>query len=277
MQKGNEKANREKVGLLCLCLGALFILAGLVFFVLVNWINIYAKKVTATIMNSIEVTTSDGREMKSLELMYAVGSNTVTSYYTYGGELEDGTGFIQVYYDARNPKIIVEAGWNFEPIFLALLGLIVFLLGLYYKGITDFGIVEMKKPDENAPEIAKKTYQAREKAENGLFMSAGALVFVAFGLYMALAKHNPWMWIFVGIGVLSIVYFSLETVPAILELRQLKMAKKFKGTVVERDEDRTEEKNAEDKKSEKKSEKKDKKSADKKEDKKTAENKDTKD
>ena len=237
----DEKKAREKIGLLCLFLGGLFILAGLVLFVLVNWINIYAKKVNATVMNSVEITTSDGRELKSLELMYNVGGSTVTTYHTFDGELEEGSGFLPVYYDARNPKLIVEAGWNFEPIFLALLGGIVFLVGLYYKGITDFGIVEMKKPDESAPDRVKKTYAAREKVENGMFMSFGALVFVAFGLYMALGKHNPWMWIFVGIGALALIYFSLEFVPALIELRQLKMAKKFKGTVVEKEEDKTKE------------------------------------
>jgi len=247
-ERRDEKKDRERVGMLCLFLGGLFILAGLVLFVLVNWINIYAKKVNATIMNSIEVTTSDGRQLKSLELMYNVGSNTVTTYYTYDGELEDGGGFLPVYYDARNPKIIVDGGWSFEPIFLALLGGIVFLLGLYYKGITDFGIVEMKKPDESAPERVKKTYEAREKVENGMFMSFGALVFVAFGLYMALAKHNPWMWIFVGIGAIALIYFSFEFVPAMLELRQLKMAKKFKGTVVEKEEEKEKNKSSDDKK-----------------------------
>ena len=40
------------------------------------------------------------------------------------------------------------------------------------------------------------------------------------------------MWIFVGVGVLVIFYFSLDMVPAIFELRQLKIAKKFRGKVV---------------------------------------------
>ena len=45
------------------------------------------------------------------------------------GKLEDGQGFIIVYYDARNPKMIIEAGWSFETLFLAILGAFVFMLG----------------------------------------------------------------------------------------------------------------------------------------------------
>ena len=93
----------------------------------------------------------------------------------------------------------------------------------------------MKKPDESAPERVKKTYETRQRIGNGLFPSIGGLVFIAFGVVMVVTKHNNWMWIFVGAGILIIFYFSLDMVPAIFELRQLKLAKKFKGQVVDTD------------------------------------------
>ena len=231
----DNKKNRELIGIVCIILGGLFILAGLVFFVVNNRNNLYGKKVSATVMSSVEVNTSDNKKMTLLNVMYRVGNENVTTTYNYPGELKEGEVFLELYYDARNPKRVIEAGWTFEALFLALLGAVIFMLGLYYKGVTDFGIVEMKKPDESAPERVKKTYETRQRIGNGLFPSIGGLVFIAFGVVMVLTRHNHWMWIFVGVGVLIVIYFSLDMVPAIFELRQLKLAKKFKGQVVDTD------------------------------------------
>ena len=186
-------------------------------------------------MSSVVINASDKKKTTLLNVMYRVGNENVNTTYNYPGVLKEGEVFIELYYDARNPKRVIEAGWTFEGLFLSLLGAVIFLLGLYYKGVTDFGIVEMKKPDENAPERVKKTYETRQRIGNGLFPSIGGLVFIAFGVVMVLTRHNHWMWIFVGAGVLIIFYFSLDMVPAIFELRQLKLAKKFKGQVVDTD------------------------------------------
>lgn len=237
----DNKKNRELVGIICIFLGTVFIIAGLVFFVMNNRNNLYAKKVTATVMSSVEADITDDKNpdkketVTLLNVMYRVGNENVTTTYNYPGKLKEGEVFLVLYYDARSPKRIIEGGWTFEALFLALLGLVVFLLGLYYKGITDFGIVEMKKPDDSAPERVKKTYEARQRIGNGLFPSLGGLVCIAFGVVMVITKHNHWMWIFVGVGILVIIYFSLDMVPAIFELRQLKIAKKFKGTVVNKE------------------------------------------
>ncbi len=229
----NENRKKEILGMACLILGGLFILVGLVFFVINNFNNLYGKKVQATILSSVSVTTSDGSPLTLMELMYPVGGKNITTTYNMNGKLEDGQGFIVIYYDARNPKMIIEAGWSFETLFLAILGAFVFMLGLYYKGITDFGIVEMDKPGEDAPERVKKTYETKERVVNGLFPSIGALIFIAFGLVMFFTKHNPWMWAFVGAGGLAFIYFSLDMVPAMIELHRLNVAKKFKGNIVD--------------------------------------------
>jgi hypothetical protein len=227
--------NRELLGKVCIFLGGIFVLAGLVFFIINNHINMYAKKVSATALSSVSITTSDGKERTMLELLYKVGDENITTTYDYDGVLQEGEVFLEVYYDVREPKRIIDAGWTFEPLFMALLGLIVLLLGLYYKGVTDFGIVEMKEPDKDAPERVKKTYVARQKVGNSIFPILGGIVFVAFGLVMVFTRGNNWMWIFVGVGGLVILYFATLLIPALIELRQLKIAKKFRGTVVDRD------------------------------------------
>ena len=230
-----DAKNRELIGKVCLFLGGLFLLAGLVFFVINNRVNMYAKKVSATVLSSVSLTTSDEKQRTMLEILYRVGDENITTTYDYEGVLKEGDVFLEVYYDVREPKKIIEAGWTFEPLFMALLGLIIFLLGLYYKGITDYGIVEMKEPDKDAPERVKKTYEARQRVGNSVFPLLGGFVFVAFGLVMVLTRGNHWMWIFVGIGGLVILYFLTLLIPALMELHQLKVAKKFRGTVVDRD------------------------------------------
>ena len=230
-----DAKNRELIGKICLFLGGLFLLAGLVFFVINNRVNMYAKKVSATVLSSVSLTTSDEKQRTMLEILYRVGDENITTTYDYEGVLKEGDVFLEVYYDVREPKKIIEAGWTFEPLFMALLGLIIFLLGLYYKGITDFGIVEMKEPDKDAPERVKKTYEARQRVGNSVFPLLGGFVFVAFGLVMVLTRGNHWMWIFVGIGGLVILYFLTLLIPALMELHRLKVAKKFRGTVVDRD------------------------------------------
>ena len=230
-----DAKNRELIGKICLFLGGLFLLAGLVFFVINNRVNMYAKKVSATVLSSVSLTTSDEKQRTMLEILYRVGDENITTTYDYEGVLKEGDVFLEVYYDVREPKKIIEAGWTFEPLFMALLGLIIFLLGLYYKGITDFGIVEMKEPDKDAPERVKKTYEARQRVGNSVFPLLGGFVFVAFGLVMVLTRGNHWMWIFVGIGGLVILYFLTLLIPALMELHRLKVAKKFRGTVIDRD------------------------------------------
>jgi hypothetical protein len=117
----DNKKNRELIGIICIILGGLFILAGLVFFVVNNRNNLYGKKVSATVMSSVEVNTSDNKKMTLLNVMYRVGNENVTTTYNYPGELKEGEVFLELYYDARNPKRVIEAGWTFEALFLALL------------------------------------------------------------------------------------------------------------------------------------------------------------
>ena len=150
------KKKKELLGIVSIILGGIFILSGLIFFVVNNRNNLYGKKVSATVMSKVSTTTSDGEKITMLTLLYSVAGQNITTTYDYPGELEDGEAFITLYYDARNPKKIIQAGWSFEPLVLAFTGLFLFLLGLYYKGVTDFGIVEAKAPSANASEYTKK-------------------------------------------------------------------------------------------------------------------------
>ena len=70
----------------------------------------------------------------------------------------------------------------------------------------------------------KQIYELSERVANGLFPSIGGLIFILFGVLMVVTRHNHWMWIFVGLGILAVLYFSMDMVPAMLELHQLKVA-----------------------------------------------------
>ena len=121
----NNLSKKEKLGLLCLILGGLFLVAGLVFFVLINFRNLSAKKVQATILTKVSIYKDDDSDVKQklMTVMYPVGSENVTTSFTYDGEYDSDTAFMTLYYDARNPKVVMDAGWYFEPLFLATLGL----------------------------------------------------------------------------------------------------------------------------------------------------------
>ena len=243
----NNLNKKEKLGLLCLILGGLFLAAGLVFFVLINFRNLSAKKVQATILTKVSIYEENtDKKQTLLTVMYPVGTENVTTSFTYDGEFDSDSAFMTLYYDARNPKVVMDAGWYFEPVFLAGLGLLVFLCGLYYKGITNFGIVERKKPDDKAPENEKKIYELSERSANGLFPAIGGLMFIIFGVLMLIFRHNYWMWAFIVIGILAVLYFGYDMIPAMLELHQLKVATKFKGKIVDTDKDmkKAEKKNA---------------------------------
>ena len=143
--------------------------------------------------------------------------------------------FMTLYYDARNPKRVIDAGWYFEPLFLASLGLLVFPDRSLLQGNFGFRNCGDEETGCKGSGTGRKHTKQDERVANGLFPSIGGLIFILFGVLMVVTRHNHWMWIFVGLGILAVLYFSMDMVPAMLELHQLKVAKKFKGKVVDTD------------------------------------------
>ena len=231
-----NRLNNKNVGIACVILGGVFLFGGIVLFILYNSVNIYAQKTEATIVSRYNVESEEDPHMV-LELAYRVGNEMVYTTDTYYGELTEETVNVEIYYNVKNPKQILDAGWHFEMIIPAVFGVLIIFTGLYYMGLISFGLEPAKKPGENSSEWEKKYYAAREKAENALVPLLGVISFIVFGVFMLVKKSGWWAWIFIAIGVVGIVYLMTDLVPAISEFLALRRVKKFKGKSISVDDD----------------------------------------
>lgn len=233
-----KKLDNKTVGLICLILGGIFFLSGIVLFILSNKVNLYAQKTEATIMSRYEVDTDEPYTM--LELVYRVGDEMVNTTDSFRENIPEDQLSIEIYYDIRNPERLLDGGWNFIPLATAIMGLVVIFPGLYYMNILTFGIEPAKKPDKNASKIDKEYYEAREKMENDYIPLFGAVCFTAFGIIMLFVQKGWWQWIFIGVGALAILYVAIDIVPAtsrFLSVRKMKKMKNIKVKTVVVDDD----------------------------------------
>lgn len=190
-----SRLNNKNVGMGCTILGGLFLLGGIILFILYNSVNLYAQKADATIVSKY-IVESEEDPHTVLELAYRVGDDMVYVTDSYYGEIDEDTVNLEIYYNVKNPKQILEAGWHFEPILPAAFGVVILLTGLYYMGIISFGFESAKKPGEKSSDWDKKYYEAREKAENALIPLLGVLSFIIFGVFLVIKKSGWWAWIF---------------------------------------------------------------------------------
>lgn len=231
-----SKLNNKNVGLACTVLGGIFFLAGVVLFILYNSVNLYAQKADATIVSRYAVESEEDPHTM-LELAYRVGDEMVYATHSYYGELDEEALDLVIYYNVKNPKEILDAGWHFEMIIPALFGVLILLTGLYYMGIISFGLEPAKKPGDSASDWDKKYYAARERAENALIPLLGVISFIVFGIFMVVNKSGWWAWIFVGVGVLGVVYLLTDLIPAAKEFFALRRVKKYKVKTLSVDDD----------------------------------------
>ena len=231
-----NKLNNKNVGMGCTILGGLFLLGGLVLFILYNSVNLYAQKADATIVSKYRVESEEDPHTV-LELAYRVGDDMVYAPDSYYGEIDDDTVNLDIYYNVKDPKQILDAGWHFEPIIPAVFGVIILLTGLYYMGYISFGFEPAKKPGDDSSDWDKKYYEAKEKAENALIPLLGVLSFIVFGVFLVIKKSGWWAWIFVAVGAIGVVYLLTDLIPAANELNALRRLKKIKGKTVSVDDD----------------------------------------
>ncbi|MBP5529245.1 MAG: hypothetical protein J6X80_04260 [Lachnospiraceae bacterium] len=231
-----NKLNNKNVGIACVILGGLFLLGGIVLFILYNSVNLYAQKADATIVSKYRVESEDDPHTV-LELAYRVGDDMVYATDSYYGEIDDETVNLEIYYNVKDPKQILEAGWHFEPIIPSVFGVIILLTGLYYMGLISFGFEPAKKPGKDSSDWDKKYYAAKEKAENALIPMLGVISFVVFGVFLVVKKTGWWAWIFVAVGAIGIIYLLTDLIPAASELGALRRIKKVKGKAVSVDDD----------------------------------------
>ena len=231
-----NRLNNKNVGTACVILGGLFLLGGIVLFVLYNSVNLYAQKTDATIVTKYRIE-SEEDPPTMLELAYRVGDEMVYTTYSCYEEIDDDTVNMDIYYNVKNPKEILEAGWHFEMIIPAVFGVIILLIGLYYMGLISFGLELAKKPGENASDWDKKYYMARERTENALIPLLGVFSFIVFGIIMVVKKSGWWPWIFIVAGALGVVYLLTDLIPATSEFLALRRVKKYKDKAVSVDDD----------------------------------------
>ncbi len=231
-----SRLNNKNVGMGCTILGGLFLLGGIILFILYNSVNLYAQKADATIVSKY-IVESEEDPHTVLELAYRVGDDMVYVTDSYYGEIDEDTVNLEIYYNVKNPKQILEAGWHFEPILPAAFGVVILLTGLYYMGIISFGFESAKKPGEKSSDWDKKYYEAREKAENALIPLLGVLSFIIFGVFLVIKKSGWWAWIFIAVGTIGAVYLLTDLIPAAIELNALRRLKKINSKTISVDDD----------------------------------------
>ena len=231
-----SRLNNKNVGMGCTILGGLFLLGGIILFILYNSVNLYAQKADATIVSKYTVESEEDPHTV-LELAYRVGDDMVYVTDSYYGEIDEDTVNLEIYYNVKNPKQILEAGWHFEPILPAAFGVVILLTGLYYMGIISFGFESAKKPGEKSSDWDKKYYEAREKAENALIPLLGVLSFIIFGVFLVIKKSGWWAWIFIAVGTIGAVYLLTDLIPAAIELNALRRLKKINSKTISVDDD----------------------------------------
>lgn len=231
-----NKLNNKNVGLGCAILGGIFFVAGIVLFILYNSVNLYAQKAEATIVSRYNIESEKDPHVM-LELAYRVGDDMVYTAYSVNREIEEEETLIDIYYNIKDPKQVLEAGWHLEPIIPSCFGILILLTGLYYMGIVSFGLEPAKKPGAKATEWEKKYYDARERTENSLIPLLGIISFIVFGVFMLVNKSGWWAWIFVVVGALGAIYLLADFIPAVNEFIALKRLKKIKKHTLSVDDD----------------------------------------
>ena len=232
-----KKLNNKSVGIVCMILGALFFLGGIIYFIMLNFPNTYSQKVEATIVSRFNVTSEEDDVHTLLELAYKVGDETLTSPYTVYEELPEDQMTLEVYYNIKNPTELVQAGWHFEPIVPAAFGILIFLTGLTYMGKITLWFDISGEKSEKIPEWDKKYYEAKERMENALFPIVGLLALIGFGIFILVSKKFTWSWVFIGVGGIGIIYFLSDFIPAIVEYTTFKRIKQFKVHALSVDDD----------------------------------------
>lgn len=212
----NDEKNRILLGRICAVFGGVFIIAGIVFFIMSNFSNLQTEKTEATIVAMYEIETQEGDRHSMLELSYRVGSEVAFATYEYPGILEEGVTTLELYYNIKEPTMLFDTAWYWQPLWVLLLGIPVLCVGLYYLDILKLDMIDMTEPGKKATNIQKELYLAKKTTcENILPMLAGIL-FVIFGIIMLNKQGIWWAWGFIVVGAIELLYIGMEFLPALV-------------------------------------------------------------
>jgi len=248
-----DKGSRDFWGYTCIVLGGLFCICAIVIFIFANRYNFISRSVEATIMDKSEMVTGDGQRKTMLTLAYRVGDQLLTTGFEYDGkELAEDEVQIEVSYLINSPRTVLITQWNFESLFVLLMGGLIVFAGLCIKGfILDNLKLFEEKPAEGATATQKEIFYARKKVLEGLFPFSAGFISVIFGVVMIILGFSWVMWLFVGAGVLLMLYIGLEMFPAAVQWKKLSSLTKVKAKVIDTEVDFYKEGKKEDKENKK--------------------------
>ena len=230
-----KKDDKKLYGIICTALGGIFVIAGIVLFILNNYMNLYAQKTVATILSEYNVTAENGSTYKMLEICFKVRDDLVTTTMEIHEEIPPEKVDIEVYYNIKKPKMILDAGWNFLPLLVSFLGLLIVVPGLSFLDIVGIKIFEQGKENQTKEVKNKRKAQIMERLENNILPFIGALGITVFGIVMVILKAGWWYWIFVAGGGIMDVYFGIEIIPALIDLKKETGIRNIKAEVIDTD------------------------------------------
>ena len=230
-----KKDDKKLYGIICTALGGIFVIAGIVLFILNNYMNLYAQKTVATILSEYNVTAEDGSTYKMLEICFKVRDDLVTTTMEIHEEIPPEKVDIEVYYNIKKPKMILDAGWNFLPLLVSFLGLLIVVPGLSFLDVVGIKIFEQGKENQTKDVKNKRKAQIMERLENNILPFIGALGITVFGIVMVILKAGWWYWIFVAGGGIMDVYFGIEIIPALIDLKKETGIRNIKAEVIDTD------------------------------------------
>ncbi len=244
----NESKQKKILTMISLIAGGIFILAGIILFFASNYINFQLKKADATIISSYDMVLENGEKHSMVELSYRVGNEMVLATYEYPGVLSSDVSELTIYYDVKNPGMVINISWSVEPIFVLLLGVVLLIVGLYMKGILKVGNIVSDKDIKASDKRGKELYLAKKTVSENILPVLAGMLFVIFGIIMVAMDKGVWAWIFIIAGAIELLYIGMEFVPALITWRRIekvnKLASKVKVKVydVETKEDSTDNK-----------------------------------
>lgn len=224
-----EAKKKDLLGMICIVIGSVFILAGVVLFILSNYLNLQMKKAEATVVAMYDIAQENGVHHTMVQLSYRVGDELMFANYEYPGVLAPETDAMEIYYNVKEPGMVLEGGWSFEAVPALILGAVILVSGLFLKGILDSKRFNLTQPKQSNSKISGQIYEERQKVlENALPMFASVL-FIVFGIAMAITRGGWWPWMFIVVGGIELLYVGWEFIPAAIHLLKLAQLDKYQG------------------------------------------------
>lgn len=227
----NEAAKKKMLGLICIVLGTIFVFSGILLFFMSNRMNFQLKKTEATIVGAHDMVLGNGEHHTMLDLSYRVGDEYMVSMYSFPGVLAEDTIALDIYYNIKDPEMVVMIEWSLESLLVVLLGVLILVPGLWLKGIISLDIFKPIEPSKNADKAARQLYMAKKEMLEGILPMLAGVLFLVFGIIMLNKRHDWWYWCFVVVGAIELLYIGMEFVPALVMWFKLRNINKVKKKV----------------------------------------------